>query len=89
MAIETAGIVARYRSSGLTQKAFCASESISISTLQYHLQKSKRAETVSAKNPGFISLSAPNASESRSVVVVRGRLGIAEICTILQAALES
>ncbi len=86
MAINSSEIVTRFHSSGLTQKAFCATESISVSALQYHLKKIKRAQPESQpKAPSFISLSAQNdCSASRSVVVVRGRFGVSEICSILQ-----
>jgi hypothetical protein len=87
MIYNTTELISRFRSSGLPQKQFCTAHSISLSTLQYHLQKAKQAPTDSSG--GFISLSRPLPEQIRgTVVILRGDFTVSQIAQLVNACGE-
>jgi hypothetical protein len=72
-------LISRFQASGLTQKQFCTTESISVSTLQYHLKKS-RSETIGlSAAPAFISLPREGESKVSTLVILKGRFSLPEL----------
>lgn len=82
MAYDTQELVSRFRSSGVSQKTFCERESVPVSTLQYHLQKVRRASMTDG--PGFVPLSVDGAGLECSVVIVRGRLSGRDLADLVR-----
>lgn len=94
MAHVTATLVSEFQSSGLTQKRFCAKKKISVSTLRYHLAKSRRlgghSEKDSPATPArFIPLQVRNTfGGETTILVVRGSFERGELAELLQAVAE-
>jgi hypothetical protein len=88
MPYNTQELLTQYKKSGLTRKEFCKKNSISLTALQYHFDKSKQV-TSSQKQPrpSFISVpvSAP-APVSSTIVVIRGNYSASEIAAIINEA---
>jgi orotate phosphoribosyltransferase-like protein len=63
----TETIVSQYKASGLTQKEFCNSKSISLNTLQYHLKKSRK--TAKPALPAFLPVSQQSSSAMRVIII--------------------
>ena len=93
-------LAAEFKSSGKTQRAFCADRRISINTLRYHLyKKGKRSRSlpspvkppaVSAA-PAFLSFNGGQfiGNSSRShVTIIAGSFTIAEIAELVSGALR-
>ena len=54
---DTLELIGRFRSSGLTQTAFCKKHSLSLSTLRYHLNRCAKEKAQPENNACFIPLS--------------------------------
>jgi hypothetical protein len=85
MAHNTFALVTKYHTSGLPQKKFCDKHSLALSTLQYHLKKSK--EHRNNRPAGFISFPRPvAAANARSTVaIIRGEFTPAQIAQIISS----
>lgn len=90
MAHRTRGLAARYRSSGLTQSQFCKNQSVSLSTLHYHLRRDRNASPLPlATSPGFVPLTVlPSNLPERTIVMIRGRFSVAELSQLLNGSGE-
>lgn len=60
-------LVADWRSSGLTQKAFCSLHHMKVGTLSYWVARSRDADS---KDKGFVEISGSTALESGWVEIV-------------------
>lgn len=92
MGHDTGALVAEFRSSGMTQKRFCAKKRIAVSALQYHLSKFRRHKREGAKKDPqkpigqFIPLQLQQTSgEVATIVIVRGTFGRGELSELLRA----
>lgn len=79
-------LIDQYQNSGLTQKKFCSQNSISLSSLQYHLRKRKAKAVDSPKK--FLQLiatgnSGRQAHNASTIIVIRGIFSSREIADIL------
>ena len=85
MAHDTNDLAVKYRTSGLTQKNFCAKHRISISKLHYHLYTKKRQST--GTRPRFISLPAPveRSPVMATIAIIRGSFTLDQISSIINA----
>jgi hypothetical protein len=81
---KTQEVVTAFQASKLTQKAFCEKNSIGMSTLQYHLKKTRRANL--PKNNEFIPIvpKADHFSPNATIVIINGRFSISQISDLLQ-----
>jgi len=87
MVHDTFALVSRYRSSGLSQKAFSAKYKIPLSTLHYHLHKQR--EAADNREPRFLSLPAPSAAQFRhdvTITILRGSFTPAQISAIINGS---
>ena len=88
--LKTRDVVSRYRSSGLPQRVFCAKIGIGVSTLQYHLKRSKtpsinKKPRRSVHKSDFISLTPATNTHGAdcSITIVRGSFSLSDIHTFL------
>lgn len=91
MAQNTEKLVSAYKSSGLTQREFCKNRGIAVSSLQYHLLKSKKNSTknVNISKGTFLPVSISRESTKvnsldRTVILIHGNIQIPEISQLLQ-----
>jgi hypothetical protein len=84
----TRELVAEFHSSKLPQKLFCKERSISLSTLQYHLQKFRKNGTSaddSASRPRFVPLVPQLPVKRSSTVIIKGEWSFAELVELVKA----
>ena len=60
---EVDGILKRFDRSGLAQKAFAASQDLSLSTLHYWLNRRRREGSSSVASTNFVALKIPSVAE--------------------------
>jgi hypothetical protein len=80
---KTAEVVAQFYASGLTQKAFCAQQSISPSLLQYHLRKSRQSSQASAGSFLALDSSSEHAPIECAVLILQGTFTLRQIATLV------
>lgn len=92
MAHKTAELVSAFEASGLSQEEFCADRGIAVSALQYHLGKVRRRKVVARGDAArtdsgrFVPLRVGEGnSRDRTVVLIHGDIGTAEITHLLRA----
>ena len=96
MARNSQQLVRDFRQSGLTQKQFCRDNSVTLSTLQYHLRKQQKAEGASHDRTGvrsgttgghFVSLPFPLKDRSNTFIIY-GAFSSDDIANILASYSE-
>jgi hypothetical protein len=82
----TGDLATRYRASGLTQKAFCDQDSVSISALRYHLYRKRKPAGAALQSTSFVSLPVRSTScLTGTVVVIRGTFEPTAIAELVNA----
>ena len=91
MILKTAKLVSSFKSSGLTQKEFCSKQKIALSTLQYHLSKSRKSVSKDTKVTGgsFLPLRInqvpyPPATGSKTVLLLHGDIQTTAIAELFR-----
>ena len=80
----TEQLISDYRTSKLSQKAFCKEKSIPLSTLQYHLQKSKNK--VQRPSNEFIPiLPGVLPKHLSTIIILRGDFSISRVAELVHA----
>jgi hypothetical protein len=91
---QTEAIVSSYRASGLSQRDFCDTASITYPRLQYHLKKHRRCQvlTQAASSEGrFIAIKPTDIKGEEgdvSVLIIRGIMSTSRISEIVKSALR-
>lgn len=91
----TTELVSSFKSSGLTQKEFCTREKIALSTLQYHLRKSRKQRSWKKKEGtgNFLPLLISNKeshskASSKTVLLLHGEISIEELSELFGMVLR-
>lgn len=88
MAHKTKELVRRYQASGLTQSDFCKKHSVPLSTLHYHISRS-RQEKDSANPSNFLTLNrGVSLSDSQTILIVHGRFSTQQIAVLARCVTE-
>ncbi len=86
MTVECKTIVTSFRSSGLTQAAYCNQTGISIEKLRYYLYKKGKKKTTPSKTstaaPEFVSIASP--SPVHTYTIIHGEFTIASLVAFLK-----
>ncbi len=91
MPYNTQELISKFRSSGLTQTAFCKKNSLRLSTLHYHLRRSADAAAKPENNARFIPLAVPKRFEDaavQTIAIVRGCFTGEQIASLIRRIAE-
>jgi hypothetical protein len=91
----TSELVRSFNSSGLTQKDYCTRHKIALSTLQYHLRKSRKFNTRKKKvaNGNFLPLlisnqKSPSKVSSKTLLLLHGEISTEELSELFGMVLR-
>jgi hypothetical protein len=80
----TEQLIREYRASKLSQKAFCKEKNIPLSTLQYHLQKS-RSKAQTPSNEFIPILPGVLPKHPSTIIILRGDFSIPRVAELVYA----